>query len=78
MQRRQIASAPVKPFEGGQRSARIPLRAKVAKKAQTDTADTSFSIAGFLRFLIIAAIIIAIVMFLGGQALKISKSMNAT
>ena len=33
-------------------------------------------IGGFLRYLIIAAIIIAIVIFIGGQALQVSKSMD--
>ena len=38
------------------------------------TVDTEMSFGDFLRWLLIAAIIIAIVFFLGGQALQIGKS----
>jgi len=74
-QRRKAASVVRKPDAGG-RSPRILLRKKELKKAQQVAVDESMTFAGFLRFLIIAAIIIALVMFLGGQALQIGKSME--
>lgn len=48
------------------------------KPAQTgiDEADTSLTLGGFLRFLLIAAIIIAILIFFGGQVLQLSRSMG--
>lgn len=45
-------------------------------KKTDNNADTSFTIGGFLRFLIIAAIVIALLLLLGGQALQIGKSMD--
>ena len=56
-----------------------PQLIKVSRKAaSTDEApeidDMSFG--GYLRYLIIAAIVIALVIFLGGQVLQVSKSME--
>lgn len=77
-QRRQVASSPPKPFEMSQRQARIPLHDKPKSKGGGGgEGGGSFSFSVFLRFLIIAAIVIALVMFLGGQALQIGKSMDA-
>jgi len=47
------------------------MRKEISKDHQMD--DEPMTFGGFLRFLLIAAIIIALVMFLGGQALQISK-----
>ena len=41
---------------------------------ESDLEDVGFG--GFLRYLIIAAILIAVVLFLGGQILQVSKSMQ--
>lgn len=62
--------------EEGGRQKRITLNPNKFKKTQDAGPSSSFTISDFIRFLIIAAIIIALVMFLGGQALKIGKSME--
>lgn len=41
-----------------------------------EEADVGFTVGNFLRILLIIAIIVALVVFLGGQALQISKSMD--
>lgn len=54
----------------------IKLKPNAFKKKTVTDADTSFSVGDFMRFLIIAALVIALVMFVGGQVLSISKSME--
>ena len=49
---------------------------KPAAKGEIEVDDSGFGVGGFLRWLIIAAIIVALVLFFGGQALQISKSMD--
>jgi hypothetical protein len=49
---------------------------KPASDGEIDADGDGFGIGGFLRWLIIAAIIIALVLFFGGQALQISKSID--
>tara|TARA_B100000609_G_scaffold199568_1_gene204253 strand:+ start:17933 stop:18859 length:927 start_codon:yes stop_codon:yes gene_type:complete len=60
------------------KSERTPRTFKVIrkeiKKQDNNEADEPMTFGSFLRFLIIAAIIIALVLFLGGQALQISKN----
>jgi len=46
------------------------------QKTEPEKEGEAFTIGFFLRFLLIAGIIIALVVFLGGQALQISKSME--
>ena len=46
------------------------------KKAEVVKADTGLTVADFLRYLLIAGIIVALLVFLGGQALQIGKSMD--
>ncbi len=54
---------------------RMRVNRKPAAAAQPD-ADVGFTLGNFLRFLLIAAIVIALVIFLGGQFMQISKSMD--
>lgn len=61
--------------EGNGRAKRIPYKGIVRKTASTGP-DSSLTFTNFIRYLIIAAIIIALVLFLGGQALNIGKSME--
>lgn len=74
--RRKVASGgkPTKEAEG--RKPRMALNNKIFKKSELPEDSNEISFGGFLRFIIIAAIIIALVMFLGGQALQIGKSMD--
>lgn len=46
------------------------------KKSSVETANTGLTVADFLRYIIIAGIIVALLVFLGGQALQIGKSMD--
>lgn len=55
-------------------SKRFPLKEK--RKPAEVPPDEPFTIGNFLRILIIAAIIIALVVLLGGQLLQISKNMD--
>jgi len=66
------------PSESGAAAAkRTRINIKPPKSDASTLDDSGFTFGDFLRFLIIAAIIIAIVLFLGGQALQIGKSMDA-
>jgi len=56
--------------------ARIRIRNKALATGPTADADSSFTIGSFLRFLVIAAIVIGLIIFLGGQVLQVSKSMD--
>jgi hypothetical protein len=55
------------------KKARVDISRKVAS-ADMKKDDTKFTLGDFLRYLLIAAIIIAVVIFIGGQALQVSKS----
>ncbi|MGE0529333.1 MAG: hypothetical protein AB7G93_19640 [Bdellovibrionales bacterium] len=74
-QKRQVASKTKSNTEGNGRKSRIRIIRKDIKK-NAIAEDTPMTFGSFLRFLIIAAILIAIIMFLGGQALQIGKSME--
>ncbi len=54
---------------------RLKVNRKLAKIDEM-APDGEFTIGNFLRILLIIAIIIAMIVFLGGQALQISKSMD--
>jgi hypothetical protein len=56
------------------RQARFPLEVPQPRALATDIDAKGFNFAQFLKFLIIAAILIAIFIFLGGQAMQIKKS----
>lgn len=74
--KRSVASVPTKSSEIGGARTKFKLRVPQAKKDVAEGPSSGFTVANFIRFLIIAAIIIAIVLFLGGQALQIGKSMD--
>lgn len=68
-----VAKATVSRVPGSTENKRIQVVKKSLKK-DVATEEEPMTFGGFLRFLIIAAIIIALVLFLGGQALQISKN----
>ena len=55
---------------------RAKLKRKEASKDSGEGGEVGFTIGNFLRYLIIAAIVISLVFFLGGQMLQVSKSME--
>lgn len=57
------------------RPTRMKVIPKPAKKSE-QTADSDLGIGDYIRYLLIAAIIIALVLFFGGQALQMSRSMD--
>ncbi|MCB0407849.1 MAG: hypothetical protein KDD34_06570, partial [Bdellovibrionales bacterium] len=64
---------------GDERGARGPTSFKTTaqlKKSKGGEVDVSLGFGDYLRYLLIAAIIIAIVIFFGGQVLQMSKSMD--
>lgn len=61
------------PDGSGAAPKKIALKAPERKPADEDK-DEGFSLGNFMRFLLIAAMIIAIIVVLGSQALKIAKS----
>ena len=71
------AASTAKKREEGSRTKRSLLKRKEIVKADQTIEDEPMTFAGFIRILIIAAIIIALVMFLGGQALQVGKSMES-
>lgn len=74
--KRSVAGWAKPPGEGNGKSPRIRLKKTDLKKKQGPEADTSLTLPNFLRFLVIAGIIIALIVFLGGQGLQIGKSME--
>jgi hypothetical protein len=52
---------------------RVPLAKGDRKVASSEDDDDSMALPNFIRYLLIAAIVIALVLFLGGQAVQISK-----
>lgn len=75
-EKRKIASGGRKPGEEGGKSPKIRVKRSEIKKTEEAAADSGLNLPNFLRILIIAGIVIALVMFLGGQALQIGKSMD--
>ena len=75
-QRRSVASTGKKVAEEGSRAKRIRVNPNDVKKAQKAEGDSGLSIPNLLKYLIIAGIIIALVVFLGGQGMQINKSMD--
>lgn len=55
---------------------RAKIKRKELGKNTGEGGDVGFTIGNFLKYLIIAAIVIALVFFLGGQMLQVSKSMD--
>lgn len=62
--------------EEGGKQAKIRMKRTDTKRDVAAQEDTGMNIPNFLRILIIAGIVIALVFFLGGQALQIGKSMD--
>jgi hypothetical protein len=54
---------------------KVQIRKEMAKDDVPD-ADTGMDFPNFMRYLIIAAIVIALILFIGGQMLQIGKSME--
>jgi hypothetical protein len=69
----KIASSTVE-TEARKGPERIKIDRRTASTTQTSDIE-EFTFGKFLRYLIIAAIIIAIILFIGGQAVQVSKSM---
>lgn len=75
--RRKAAPSVSKPEErAAGRGPRLRVNGQALKKAVKDGADSNLTLPNFLRYILMAAILIALIMFLGGQALQISKSME--
>lgn len=75
--RRSVAGSVSKSAkEEREKPKRNQVNAKSLKKDEGNGPSSGFTVAGFLRWLIMAAILIAILLFLGGQALQIGKSME--
>ncbi len=72
--RRPLATGPKKD-DNGIRGA-IKLKPKKVLNENTIDADTSFSIGNFIRIIIIICIVLALLLFIGGQVMQISKSMD--
>ncbi|MBX3020609.1 MAG: hypothetical protein KF799_02940 [Bdellovibrionales bacterium] len=76
-QRRTVASTPNRgKDENAQRKERAGLNSQAAKKAAGEAPDSGFTIADFIRYLIIVGILLALLIFIGGQMLQIGKSME--
>lgn len=71
---RALASA-AKKDEGGVRGA-IKLKQKKLVKDAGVGEDAGFSLGNFIRMIIIVCIVLALLLFIGGQVLSISKSME--
>lgn len=75
-QTRKTASVGKKKDSNNGRKARLALNNKVFKKSNLDDGSDSISFGDYIKYLILAAILIALLMFLGGQAVQINKSME--
>lgn len=75
-ERKKSASSMRKGPEEGGKAPRIRVKKSDRKRDIAATEDTGLNIPNFLRYLIIAGIILALVVFLGGQTLQIGKSMD--
>lgn len=75
-QSRSVASTGKKVAEEGASAKPIRVNRSDVKKKQEAEADKGLSIPNLLKYLIIAGIIIALIVFLGGQGLQINKSMD--
>ncbi len=75
-EKRKAMSSFRKPSEEGGKAPRIRVKKTDKKRDIAAQEDTGLNIPNFLRYLIIAGIIVALVVFLGGQTLQIGKSMD--
>lgn len=74
--KRNIASTGRKPGEEGSKTGRARLKRSDVKKTKDESVDSGLTLPSFLKWILIAGIIIALVVFLGGQGLQINKSME--
>lgn len=75
---RRVGTIASRSVEYGQGAKVVPFHQQIKRKpASEDDSSTNFTVSNLLRILFIAAIVIALVMFLGGQALQIGKSMES-
>jgi hypothetical protein len=76
-QKRRIAGVSKKPAEETSRTERRSrLKAAALIKDAGEAPDSGMSFPDFMRYIIIAGILIALFLFLGGQMLQIGKSME--
>lgn len=75
-QKKKIASGSKTTKAGDRGKKRILLNGKSFKKAYIAEESEPMNFGDYIRILIIAAIVIALVMFLGGQLMQISKNME--
>lgn len=73
--RRNVSSI-TKPYETSKVGARMRLKDKRLAKDLNAADESEMTFSDFIRIIIIAAIVIALFMFLGGQMLSIGKSME--
>ncbi len=71
--RRSVASSKK---EAETRRPSIKLKKTAFRRTQSAPADSGFTVGNFIKILLIIAIIIALVVFIGSQVLSISKSME--
>lgn len=60
---------------GGKAQARIPIKRNLASAAQTPD-DQALTLGDYLRYILIAALVIALIVVLGSQVLRINQEMN--
>ena len=73
---RKVANAPKRPGEEGQRLPSIRMKKSDLKKDGQIAPESEMTFPDFIRILIIAAIVILLLWYLGGQAMQIGKSME--
>jgi hypothetical protein len=71
---RQKKSVPVNEEDRKRAARRVAANTETKSKAVGESSGFDFSLGNFLRILLIVGIIVVIVVFIGGQALQISKS----
>lgn len=74
--KRSIASSFKKPGEEGGKAPPIRMKKSDQKKKDQEGVDSGLSLPNLLKYLLIAGIIIALFVVLGGQGLQINKSMD--
>lgn len=75
-QRKRVASAGRRPADEFGQAGRIRVKREDVKKSDKAQEDTGLTLPNLLKYLIIAGILIALLVFLGGQGLQIGKSME--
>jgi len=73
---RKIAATNKKSSDDDQSRPPLKLKPKGMKAKTAIEGDSGFTIGNFIKWIIIIGLILALILFLGGQALSISKSMD--